>query len=220
MQLSRNKTQRDIRRAKADYFMNCIDENKNNSKKLWQTLKDSGYSSKVKEAANVVLNINGKLSFNPSEIANSFNEFFTGVASALVSKLPSCSHMYSTTSAKLSDFYRAKNKDSNKLNLSCVSEGFVENEFMQLYPNKSTGLDGISPRFLRDGATVLKAPITHVINQSIQSGIVPDDLKTAKVIPLFKKNNTTEACNYRPVSVLSSVSKILEKAVYCQLEIS
>ena len=100
----------------------------------------------------------------------------------------------------------------------CVSEEFVENELMQLYPNKSTGLDGISPRFLRDGATVLKAPITHVINQSIQSGIVPDDLKTANVIPLFKKNNTTEACNYRPVSVLSSVSKILEKAVYCQLE--
>ena len=214
----RNKTQRDIRRAKSEHFMNCIDDNKNNSKKLWQTLKELGYSTKVKEAANVVLKINGKLCYNPSEIANSFNEFFTGVASALVSKLPKCSDMYSTMSQKLTDFYRAKNKDSNKLSLSCISEDFVEKELLHLSPNKSTGLDGIPPRFLRDGASVLKAPITHIVNQSIQSGIVPNDLKTAKVIPLFKKNNNTESCNYRPVSVLSAVSKILEKAVYSQLE--
>ena len=55
----RNKIQRDIRHAKSNYFTNCIDENKNNSKKLWQTLKDLGYSSKVKGAANIVLSIKG-----------------------------------------------------------------------------------------------------------------------------------------------------------------
>ncbi len=68
----------------------------------------------IKEVANIVLNINRKLAYNPSEIANSFNGFLTGVASALVSKLScTCSHIYATKSAKMSDFYHAKNKDSN-----------------------------------------------------------------------------------------------------------
>ena len=213
----RNKIQRDIRHAKSNYFTNCIDENKNNSKKLWQTLKELGYSSKVKGAANIVLNIKGNLCHDTAQIAQAFNEYFTNVASALVSKLPICTNKFSTSSQKLKEFYLGK-AVSKTLKLGSVSEDFVEKELLKLNPNKSTGLDKISPRFLKDGAAVLKIPLTHIINQSICSGTVPNDFKTAKVIPLFKKSNNTEACNYRPVSILCAVSKILEKAVYIQLE--
>ena len=73
-------------------------------------------------------------------------------------------------------------------------------------------------RFLKDAAPILKVPITFLINLSISEGKVPDELKLAKVKPLFKKNDRLSPENYRPVSILSIVSKLLEKAVYKQLE--
>ena len=102
--------------------------------------------------------------------------------------------------------------------LILVSEDFILKELCKLNPSKSTGLDKIPARFVNDAASVLSKPITHIINLSIEQNVVPNDLKSARVIPLFKKNNRYEVGNYRPVSVLSVVSKILEKAVYTQLE--
>ena len=58
----------------------------------------------------------------------------------------------------------------------------------------------------------------HIINLSIEQNVVANDLKNARVVPLFKKNKRGEVGNYRIVSVLSVVSKILERAVYTQYE--
>ena len=73
----------------------------------------------------------------------------------------------------------------------------------------------IAPRFLRDGARHLAPLITHIVNLSIESAVVPQDLKFTKIIRLYKKNNRLEVGNYRPISLLSSVSKILEKNDLC-----
>ena len=81
-------------------------------------------------------------------------------------------------------------------------------------PNKSTGLDAIPARFLRDGAIAIKDHLAHIINLSISSASVPNDFKSAQVKPLFKKNERSEVGNYRPVSILSVSSKILERAIY------
>ncbi len=78
-------------------------------------------------------------------------------------------------------------------------------------------LDGIPARFLKDGCSVLNRPIAHIVNLSITS-VVPDAFKCARVKPLFKKCSRLEVGNYRPVSILSITSKILERAVYTQLE--
>ena len=88
----------------------------------------------------------------------------------------------------------------------------------KLNPSKSTGTDNIPARFVKDAASVFKKPIGHIINLPIEKNVVPKDLKNAQVVPLFKKNKRSEVGNYRPVSVLSVVSKILERAVYTQLE--
>ena len=67
--------------------------------------------------------------------------------------------------------------------------------------------------------SVLIKPVTHIVkNLSIQSRIVPCELKNARVVPLSKKNQRSDVSNYQPVRVLSVLSKILEKAVYVQLE--
>ena len=213
----RNKIQRDIKRAKADYFSSKIDEHKNNPKKLWQQLKALGYSTKTKEQCRVVLEIDGETCFDSTKVANHINTFYTTVASNLVKKLPLTKNEFCTDSQKFKKFYADKGITECIFKLSPVTIDFVFSELCKLHPNKSTGLDNIPAKFLRDGASVLKDPITSIINLSILTNSVPDDLKCARVTPLFKKGCRSVVGNYRPISILSVISKILEKSVYSQL---
>ena len=71
---------------------------------------------------------------------------------------------------------------------------------------------------MKDGSSIIAQPLAHVINLSLLQGVVPDDLKSARVVPIFKKNDKTSVGNYRPVSILSIVSKVFEKVVYDQVE--
>ena len=66
-------------------------------------------------------------------------------------------------------------------------------------PFKSTGLDHIPARFLKDAAVFLKIPITYIINMSIVENKVPEELKSARVVPLYKKGNKSEVGNFRPL---------------------
>ena len=78
---------------------------------------------------------------------------------------------------------------------------------MELGEIKSTWLDGISARFVKDGANILKGTITHIITLSINTSEVPDELKEARVKQLYKKSNRFEVGNYRTVSVLNTIKK-------------
>ena len=91
-------------------------------------------------------------------------------------------------------------------------------ELRSLKPSKSTGLDDIPARVLKDDASGLKDQLTHIVNLSITSGTVPEELKSARVRPLFKKNSRSDVGNYRPVSILCIVSTILEKADFVQVD--
>ena len=71
---------------------------------------------------------------------------------------------------------------------------------------------------MRDGASIIACPLTHVIILSLIQGAVPDDLKSVRVVPLFKNNDKTEVANYRPVSILTIISKVFERVVYDQVE--
>ena len=104
--------------------------------------------------------------------------------------------------------------------LTPVTEDFIYKELCRLNPSKSTGTDHIPARFINDAASVLTKPITHIVNVSIENNSVPCELKTTQVVPLFKKNERREVSNYRPMSVLSVVSKkkMEKKSVYFQLE--
>ena len=86
-----------------------------------------------------------------------------------------------------------------------------------LRTNKSYGHDGISMRLLKFLLPAVIKPLTIVINQSLATGIFPDKLKIAKVMPFLKKDDITLMDNYRPVSLLTSTSKVFEKVVFTQL---
>ena len=82
---------------------------------------------------------------------------------------------------------------------------------------REIGLDNISARLLKDSASVISASLTRLFNLSLETRTFPSLWKFGKVAALFKKGDRCDANNYRPITVLRTISKILEKAVHTQL---
>ena len=183
----RNKLINLIRNNKANFFQNKVDEHKNNPKLLWKQFKTLGYSNKSKGKSRIVLEINGEKCHDPKTVSNHMNTFFLTVASKLQRLIINVSNIFNTTSQIFKDFYSDRGITPKSFNISEISEEFVYKELCNLDPTKSTGIDGIKPLFLKDGAEVIKSAVTHLINLSIKSQVVPDELKSAIVKPLYKK---------------------------------
>ena len=98
-----------------------------------------------------------------------------------------------------------------------VTEDTVLKIIDSLEPKSSCGIDSISNKLLKMIKNEILSPFTLIVNQSIKNGIFPDKLKIAKVAPLFKKNEDYLFENYRPISVLPSLSKVLERVIHTQL---
>ena len=99
----------------------------------------------------------------------------------------------------------------------CVGLSEVEKVMKNLASKNSPWHDGISARYLKKILAIITPPLTHIVNRSLYTGIIPDCLKIAKVIPLFKKGDQHVLDNYRPISPLTVISKVFEKIVYNQL---
>ena len=82
-----------------------------------------------------------------------------------------------------------------------------------LKPKTSAGPDNISNNLIKIIKQEIVPSLTIIINQSLETGIFPDSLKIANVVPLFKKDDPTTVNNYRPISLLNSISKIFEKVI-------
>ena len=88
----------------------------------------------------------------------------------------------------------------------------------QLNPAKSAGIDNLTGKFLKEGAPVLASPITDPVNLSISLSLFPDDCKIAKLKPLYKKEAKTKPKNYRLISLLPLLSKIIERIIHNQTQ--
>ena len=212
----RNKVQRLVKEAKQNYIDSEIEENKHKPKLLWKVLSKLGYSDKSKQKSKIGLDINGERCFDEAKVADEFNNFYTSVAADLVSKLPNPLNYF--TSHHVNHYYANKGVLPNMFSLQPITSDCVLKQLKSLNKTKSTGLDGISAKFLNDSADHIHNQVTHILNLSITSSKVPRALKKAKVVPLYKKDNKFDVGNYRPVSILCSLSKILERVVYDQLE--
>ena len=83
-----------------------------------------------------------------------------------------------------------------------------------LNPAKSTGLDGVSANMLKSTTTSIAASLTKLFNMSIATGCFPKDWKRARITPIFKSSDSSLPKNYRPISILPIVSKLLERHVH------
>ena len=94
---------------------------------------------------------------------------------------------------------------------------WVENQLRLLKRSKATDPDNLLPGMLKDCSNELSGPLCYLINLTMINGIIPNEWKLAKVIPIFKYGDRTDPNNYCPISKLPILSKILERAMHSQL---
>ena len=97
----------------------------------------------------------------------------------------------------------------------CLPE--VKKQLKTLRRKKAVGTDEIPTCILKDCAHELAPAVAHLINLTLKTGLIPSELKAAEVIPIYKDSEKSQFTNYRPISVLSVISKILERCVYNKL---
>ena len=98
-----------------------------------------------------------------------------------------------------------------------IGEEDVVNVIDKLPSKTSSGVDGISTNLLKDIKYLISKPLMLIINQCLETGIFPSKLKIAKVIPILKRSDETIFDNYRPISILPSISKVCERIIFNQI---
>ena len=182
-----------------------------------ETIKSLGLPNKRSAIKKVCLkDVNGNLKFEPKDNANIFKTFFSNLATELVSKLPVAPNIFSVLSTEI--FYEKLDITRNDFHFREIDEDFLYKELISIDPNKASGLDGLSGRFLKDGAKILASPISQICNISIKLSAFPRECKIAKLIPLYKKGSHTDPKNYRPISLLPIISKLIEKIIHQQMQ--
>ena len=156
------------------------------------------------------LNIAGKLVTKASEIAGHMNSFFMNKVKLIRNGITYIPNTF------IKCFEIMQNKNC-KLAMHHVTVAKVNKLLKKLKNTKSTSIDELDNFCVKLAADVIDKPLHHVITLSILQKRFPSGWKLSKVIPLHKKHSKLEMKNYRPVAILSPLSKILEKIVYKQI---
>ena len=152
-------------------------------------------------------------------MANSFNEFFTRMPAEIVNEIPPIDPENTPDFAKY--FFKNREDESDTPLFSFSNTPITPQEIVddtkKLQPKLSQDMNGLSLHFLMNIIDVISLPLVHIFSCSLNNGYVPLQLKIAKVIPIFKSGDRQIMDNYRPISLLSNFSKILEKIVSFRL---
>ena len=143
---------------------------------------------------------------NPTLIANNFNDYFSDIGKILADQLKPFSENEHTK-------YLTK-RIHQSLFLTPTTSFEVFNLISGLKNTKSTGKNNISAYFLKVAANVIAAPLAQLFNYIFLLGIFPASLKIAKIIPIYKSGDKSDVSNYRPISILSRISKTREKLIH------
>ena len=191
----RNKVTSKIRKEKFIYYSDQIENNKNNISGMWNTLK------------HLLPSKNKYSSVDENLDPNEFNCFFSNIGQKLTSSfdepqmndftVPSCDNEF--------EFY--------ELNVN-----FTLKELLKLPLKLSLDVLNFDHKLLHVSAPAIAPSLSHIFNLSLHHGTIPDDWKTARITPMYKnKGSKDDPNNYRPISVVSTIAKILEKHVKNQI---
>ena len=183
-------------------------KSKNDSKKTWKQINDLISSRKQYKQHNY-FKANDSILTDYTDIANNFNLYFTNIGPNLANEVKNVN--------SINPLSYLNNFDNNVFQFHDIDESIVE-KIIDNFPSKnSRGYDGISLRLLKFCKLTFIKPLMLIIRQVLNTGIFPEKLKIARVIPIFKKGDEELFSNYRPISILPAISKIIEKVIYQQI---
>ena len=201
----RNRVNREVKKAKKEYYKIYFEENKNSIQKTWIGIKEIINTKSAISPRTSQLKINGQAIDDALDISNCFNNFFVNVGPTTENEIPGVNRSPESFL-----------KDRNNFNflLKFVSNDEIITIIKNLNSRKSSGPSSIPTKLLILIPDIIVLPLCKIINTSFSTGIFPEALKIAKVIPIYKKGSTQDVNNYRPISLLSIFDKIIEKIMY------
>ena len=190
--------EKQIRKSKRNLEISISQQAKTNPKKFYQYIRSK---KTIKDKIGPIKDVNNELVSDCKNMTKILNTFFQSVfIREDISSLPNIDSVPLRFSNEM-------------LKIDEINENDIARHLKNLDPNKSTGVDLVSSRLLRECQEELILPLKLLFNKSMQEGIVPSLWKCANVTPIFKKGNKCEAGNYRPISLTSVVIKILERII-------
>lgn len=192
--------------TKRRYYSNVFNKNKNDIKKTWMTLNRlvGRTKSRVEKPLQIEDSQTGVLVNN---VAEYINNHFCNIGSSLGLDGLSTSDTFLNLSIETPHSFA----------LFPITENEVINSVMRLKQNKSPGYDEITPELLKLTIPYTSEVLQHIFNSSFDNGTFPNRMKIAKVVPIHKKGSKLEVNNYRPISLLPTLSKCLESIMFTRL---
>ena len=163
------------------------------------------------------VNINGRSTSNHQIIANAFNKHFTTIPN-IINQNINANYCLTKT------FVNNQNKLSCSLNhvfqnsfptikYHCTTTKGIENIITSFKSSNSSGYDEVPTKLLKLCSHFISSPLNYICNRTLFTGVFPDRLQYAIRRPLFKKGNKNYMSNYKPISILTSFSKMFEKVM-------
>ena len=204
----RNKLNSLKRKAKITYYHDSIINYKNDSKKLWKIINSITGKCKNKQDCIYYLTVDGIKIYNKEDISNKFCNFFSNIGKNNSSS--------ATTPNKV--FWEFLNQKYEKSLYFYPTDRYEIEKIISSLKNKpSFGSDKISNVILKAIKYEISTPLEIIFNKSMLEGKFPTKFKLAHVIPIYKNKDRHELNNYRPISLLSCTSKILERIIFKRL---
>lgn len=198
-----------VRRAAVrSYYGDKFKEASNDIKASWDMMREIlGNKKRKSTIPNYFLSEQGIVR-GSGNIANGFNNFFTQIGRELAASVE--------TSERHFTEFLGRPSQVNFVFARLTPENLLLT-IRKIRPKHSSGPDKISAKIIKDIFPAIAVPLCYIFNLSLQTGYIPERFKTARVIPIYKSGNQHHFTNYRPISLLSSFSKILEKIVATQV---
>ena len=198
-----------IRESKKLHFKKYFTENINNIQNTWKGIKSViNINNSIRNEPSCI-RINNNIITEPKEIANNFNNYFANIGQNLQSKIYQKDLNYKEYLTQENDYsFFIKPTDKEE----------IINIINNININKAIGPHSIPSDILHSIKNYIADPLSKIINLSFVKGIYIDNLKIAETIPIFKeKGNKLDCSNYRPISLLSNINKIIEKLMHSRL---
>ena len=228
----RNKCAKMTKRVKREYFSNLNITSVTDNKMFWKTVKPF-FSEKNTTRPKITIVEKDKVVTNNCEIAGIMNEYFVNITKNL--NIPNIvlestpGNLNSLNVDHIDEIILSYNKHPSiqkikemvnstvSFRFDKTNETHISNEILALNSGKASGPDNIPSKVLKYAMEVIKSPLALLFNNCVDECHFPSDLKYADVTPLFKKGNNTNKENYRPISILPSISKIYERQIFKQI---
>ena len=206
----RYKTYKDIltttlRAAEKAYYSKLVEEHKSNLGASWRILKEV-INKKKKSSVCSKFKLNDRDLTDKIAISDGFNNFFCKCWTKFGEK--------DSPKLNIMQKYIKGGRLTETLFLCPTYEEEITNIIKNLKCGSAAGWDEISTKIVKSSCFHIRVMLRHIFNLSLLSGIFPNELKITRVVPLFKSGDPQHFSNYRPVSILSIFSKILERLVY------